>query len=166
MSTHDKAVSDDSEDVLSREVDDSMSRLPYDPISVESTSRAFVATHTSLLQDIATLRDISAAKRSKLVEKATAMMEAFSYISRAATAKTDDTKKELLETLHPVRLGLCVDKLLKVSKSGVRLDSRKNDLSNIPDALLLKAGLVAKKLTKLKRDLREIRSPYSLGAVT
>lgn len=35
----------------------------------------------------------------------------------------------------------------------MRLESRKNDFSNITDAILLKAGLVAKKLTKLKPRL-------------
>lgn len=220
MSTHGKNALADSEDDQVPQIDDSTSKQSFDAKSVECTPNLYVATHDSILQEVSTLRDISAPKRQKILKGLTSMMEDFAYMSRAATAmilsneagpsnflpssdlatkvdriarvvdvidknyaylmgeinktyssvvsvgntsaftlstltslktmskpeesytstfpnktdpsktnsiliypstsnskikSSDDTKKVLLETLHPVRLGLCVDKLLIIS---------------------------------------------------
>ena len=65
-----------------------------------------------------------------------------------AIKTADETKTALMKALDPKSLGMTFDKVVKIGRNCVKLESEKSDLSTIPRDLLEKAGLTAKSQDK------------------
>ncbi|KAK4875721.1 hypothetical protein RN001_012143 [Aquatica leii] len=114
------------------------------------------------------------AARSKLVEKVKVPSgKSVSPISRSTVVivpkpdsplKTaDETKTTLMKVLDPQKYGLRLDRVTKTSKSSIRLESEKTDLTKIPSDILDKAGLVVKPQGKSLPRLSLINVPTNLS---